>query len=152
MEKFEISVVRAEIGSILIFTRNDVCEQIQLTEDILPEYGNNIFTRQINEYLCGERKVLDFPVRYSTGPVFEKIWSYLKENVTYGKIITYGELAKICGTSARVVGYAMASNPLPLYIPCHRVVGKDSIGGFTARNGKSMIKWKEYLLKLEGSL
>ncbi|WP_372590667.1 methylated-DNA--[protein]-cysteine S-methyltransferase [Fervidobacterium pennivorans subsp. carthaginiensis] len=152
MEKFEISVVRAEIGSILIFTRNNICEQIQLIEEVLPEYGDNIFTRQIKEYLSGERKVLDFPVKYSTGVVFEKIWSYLKENVTYGKIITYGELAKICGTSARVVGYAMASNPLPLYIPCHRVVGKDSIGGFTARNGKSMIKWKEYLLKLEGSL
>ncbi|ANE42372.1 cysteine methyltransferase [Fervidobacterium ngatamarikiense] len=125
---------------------------MQLIEEVLPEYGDNIFTRQIKEYLSGERKVLDFPVKYSTGVVFEKIWSYLKENVTYGKIITYGELAKICGTNARVVGYAMASNPLPLYIPCHRVVAKNSIGGFTARNGKSMIKWKEYLLKLEGSL
>lgn len=152
MGNFEISVVRAEIGSILIYTINDVCEQIQLTDEFLPEQGDNTFTKQIKEYLSGYRKILDFPAKYSSGPVFEKIWSYLKENVGYGKIITYGDLAKACKTSPKVVGYAMTSNPLPLYIPCHRVVGKNSIGGFTTKDGKSMITWKKYLLELEGSL
>ncbi|MGQ9855164.1 MAG: methylated-DNA--[protein]-cysteine S-methyltransferase [Fervidobacterium sp.] len=149
MQKFDLSIVSCEIGSVLIFTKNGICEKIELSNDFYAPSGENIFTAQISEYLSGKRRELDFPVRYSSGPVFEKIWESLKENVPYGKIITYGELAKICNVNPRVVGYAMAMNRLPLYIPCHRVVGKNSLGGF---NGKNGLKWKEYLLRLEGSI
>ncbi|WP_448375344.1 methylated-DNA--[protein]-cysteine S-methyltransferase [Fervidobacterium sp.] len=155
MEKQEISVVNCEIGSILIYTRNDICERIVLTNYFHEESEDNVFTLQIKEYLNGIRQELDFPVMYKTGTMFERIWKYLKENVSYGKIITYGELGKLCNTNPRVVGHAMASNPLPLYIPCHRVVAKNSIGGFSAGNNRDIntsITWKKYLLNLEGSL
>ena len=51
--------------------------------------------------------------------------------VGYGETATYGEIAAVVGTSPRAVGQAMARNPTPLVVPCHRIVGKNGIGGFT---------------------
>ncbi len=153
MDKYEIFSIKCEIGSILVYTNSEICEKISFTEEFIPESSENIFTKQIREYLNGERKILDFPVKYSSGPVFTRIWSYLREDVSYGRIVTYSELAKACQTNPRVVGYAMASNPLPLYIPCHRVVGSEGIGGYSGKEYSiDGIKWKKYFLTLEGSL
>ncbi|KAF2961799.1 methylated-DNA--[protein]-cysteine S-methyltransferase [Fervidobacterium sp. 2310opik-2] len=153
MDKYEFFSISCEIGSILVYTNSGICEQISFTEEFIPESDENIFTIQIREYLNGERKILDFSVKYSSGPIFTKIWNYLRENVSYGRIVTYSELAKACNTNPRVVGYAMASNPLPLYIPCHRVVGSKGIGGYSGKEHNiDGIKWKKYFLTLEGSL
>lgn len=153
MDKYEIFSIRCEIGSILVYTNSEICEKISFTEESIPESGDNIFTKQIREYLNRERKILDFPVKYSSGPVFTRIWNYLRGNVSYGRIVTYSEIAKACKTNPRVVGYAMASNPLPLYIPCHRVVGSKGIGGYSGKEHNiDGIKWKKYFLTLEGSL
>ena len=51
--------------------------------------------------------------------------------IPYGETRTYGDIAKECNTHARVVGNAMARNPTPLIVPCHRVVAADGIGGFS---------------------
>lgn len=56
--------------------------------------------------------------------VFEKVYLILKK-IPEGKVITYGAIAKIIGTSPRVVGFALNRNPHPVKVPCHRVVGKD---------------------------
>ena len=64
--------------------------------------------------------------------------------IPYGETRTYGEVAKTCGTHARVVGNAMARNPTPLIVPCHRVTGARGIGGFSPD-----ISIKETLLALE---
>lgn len=66
------------------------------------------------------------------------------ERIEYGTTTTYGEIASIAGTYPRVVGLALKRNPTPLIIPCHRVIGKKSIGGFTPD-----ISIKEDLLSLE---
>jgi methylated-DNA-[protein]-cysteine S-methyltransferase len=65
-------------------------------------------------------------------------------------VVTYGELARTvgCPNGARAVGGAMARNPLPLLVPCHRVIGASgSLGGFSAPGG---VETKAALLKLEG--
>jgi len=64
--------------------------------------------------------------------------------IPYGETRTYGEIAEICGTHARVVGTAMVRNPTPLIVPCHRVVAANGIGGFSPD-----IEIKNALLKLE---
>ncbi|MDD1663153.1 MAG: methylated-DNA--[protein]-cysteine S-methyltransferase [Methanomicrobiales archaeon] len=51
--------------------------------------------------------------------------------VGYGEVATYGEIAEVVGTAPRAVGQAMARNPTPLVIPCHRIVSKNGLGGFT---------------------
>jgi methylated-DNA-[protein]-cysteine S-methyltransferase len=66
------------------------------------------------------------------------------QQIPYGSTATYGEIAAIIGTSPRVVGRTMAHNPTPLIVPCHRVVAKDGIGGFTPS-----IEIKEQLQAME---
>ena len=65
-------------------------------------------------------------------------------NVTYGTTATYGEIAEKVSTSPRVVGQAMARNPTPLVIPCHRIVAAHGIGGFSPS-----VEIKEALLAME---
>ena len=76
-----------------------------------------------------------------------QIYKFLKESVTFGKYTTYGELAKKFGTSPRFVGYCMKLNPFPAVIPCHRVLSKDGLGGYSAG-----LELKRELLSHEGIL
>ncbi len=61
-----------------------------------------------------------------------KVYRALKEMVPFGRRVTYSDLGKEAGTHPRFVGYAMRVNPFPLIVPCHRVVGKKDVGGFSA--------------------
>jgi methylated-DNA-[protein]-cysteine S-methyltransferase len=67
--------------------------------------------------------------------------------VGYGETATYGEIAEAVGTSPRAVGQAMARNPTPLVIPCHRIVSKNGLGGFTPS-----VEIKRELLAMERSV
>jgi len=138
-----IGIVQVEIGSVIIYTNDGFLTKIEFSDEKLDEIECGIFTTQIKEYFQGTRKKFDFKVKIIGGLIFKKIWEYVKE-IPYGTTETYGEIAKKLNINPRVVGYAMASNSLPLYIPCHRVVSKDGLGGFYGG-----LKWKKYLLNLE---
>jgi methylated-DNA-[protein]-cysteine S-methyltransferase len=75
--------------------------------------------------------------------VYSRIYRAVQQ-VPFGSTSTYGEIARIVGTSPRVVGQAMARNPVPLVVPCHRIVAADGIGGFS-----SPVEIKEALLSME---
>lgn len=66
------------------------------------------------------------------------------QQIPYGSTATYGEIATIVGTAPRAVGRAMAHNPTPLVVPCHRIVAADGIGGFTPS-----VEIKEHLQAME---
>jgi methylated-DNA-[protein]-cysteine S-methyltransferase len=74
---------------------------------------------------------------------YGRIYRAVRE-IPYGKTATYGEIARLVGTSPRVVGQAMARNPTPLVIPCHRVVAATGIWGFSPT-----VEIKEALLTME---
>jgi methylated-DNA-[protein]-cysteine S-methyltransferase len=75
--------------------------------------------------------------------VYSRIYRAVQQ-VPYGSTSTYGEIAGRAGTFPRVVGQAMARNPVPLIVPCHRIVAADGIGGFS-----SPLEIKEALLSME---
>jgi methylated-DNA-[protein]-cysteine S-methyltransferase len=75
--------------------------------------------------------------------VYSRIYRAVQQ-VPYGSTSTYGEIARMAGTSPRVVGQAMARNPVPLVIPCHRIVAAGGLGGFS-----SPVEIKEALLSME---
>ena len=75
--------------------------------------------------------------------MYSRIYRVVRD-VPYGKTATYGEIAEMVSTSPRVVGQAMARNPTPLVIPCHRIVAANGIGGFSPS-----VEIKETLLAME---
>ena len=75
--------------------------------------------------------------------MYSRIYRVVRD-VPYGKTATYGEIAEMVSTSPRVVGQAMARNPTPLVIPCHRIVAANGIGGFSPS-----VEIKEALLAME---
>jgi methylated-DNA-[protein]-cysteine S-methyltransferase len=108
---------------------------------------------QLAEYLAGERKVFEMPLdwRLTVGRQ-RKVLEVLYETVPFGATVSYGELAKRSGlgrdyTGARGVGSIMGSNPIPVVVPCHRVLAADGLGGF----GGGLSR-KEFLLGIEGVL
>lgn len=87
---------------------------------------------QLTAYFAGERTTFDLPLAPAGTPFQRKVWQALCE-IPYGETISYGELARRIGqpTAARAVGLANGSNPLPIVVPCHRVIGADgSLTGF----------------------
>jgi len=79
----------------------------------------------------------------------QKVWRELVK-IPLGKVVTYGELAKRLDTSARAVGNACRKNPVPLIIPCHRVVSSSGIGGYAGDTEGDVLQIKSWLLRHEG--
>ena len=101
---------------------------------------------QINLYASGKLKNFKIDYYFEGSLLQKKIWKELSK-IKYGKVSTYGEIAKKVGTSPRYVGNVCGQNKLLLIIPCHRVIRSDGkLGGFSGRGG---IKLKKRLLSLE---
>lgn len=104
---------------------------------------------QLEEYFDGRRHDFDLPLA-PFGTAFQKrVWEALAR-IPYGHTRTYGELAAELGSAPRALGGACGRNPLPILIPCHRVLGSDGrLGGYSGMDG---IETKRFLLTLEGAL
>lgn len=108
---------------------------------------------QLAEYLAGARRTVEVDLDWSlTSGTQRRVLQTLHATVPFGATVTYGELAARSGlgsahTAARGVGAIMGSNPIPLVVPCHRVLGAAELGGFGG--GRAV---KEWLLALEGLL
>ncbi|NWG29081.1 MAG: methylated-DNA--[protein]-cysteine S-methyltransferase [Ignavibacteriaceae bacterium] len=107
----------------------------------------NIFN-QLREYFSRQRKEFDLPLELLGTEFQKKVWNELTK-IPYGETISYGELAEWVGdkNKMRAVAAANGANPIPIIIPCHRVIGAD--GSLTGYGGGLEIKQK--LLELEGS-
>jgi len=104
--------------------------------------------RQLGEYFAGERRRFELPLAPRGTEFQRRVWRALTE-IPYGKTVSYGELARRIGkpSAPRAVGLANGANPLPIIVPCHRVIGAD--GSLTGFGGGLPIKRK--LLALEGA-
>jgi len=104
---------------------------------------------ELREYLDGKRREFTIPIDWSLMRSFQRQVLQLTFAIPYGETRTYGELAAEIGNpnAARAVGRAQATNPMPLVIPCHRVIGSDSkLHGYGGGDG---IPTKEWLLQME---
>nr|WP_285817837.1 MGMT family protein [Echinimonas agarilytica] len=80
-----------------------------------------------------------------------RVWQ-LMQAIPKGTVLTYGDAATALNSAARAVGGACKANPIPLIIPCHRIVAKQSIGGFSGKTKGETIDLKMFLLQHEGVL
>ena len=108
---------------------------------------------QIQSYLEDPNFVFDLPLKLGGTHHRLAVWEAM-QRIEAGKTRTYGELAKEIGSSARAVGGACGANPIPLVVPCHRVIAAGrAIGGFMGERGEGFeLGIKRWLLEHEGAL
>ena len=100
---------------------------------------------QLHAYFDGELTAFDLPLAPSGTPYRRRVWQALCE-IPYGETRSYAAIAAAAGGSARSVGQANGCNPIPIIIPCHRVVATSHLGGYSGGEG---LATKRYLLSLE---
>lgn len=111
-----------------------------------PNATTNTAATQLQEYLAGQRRMFDVALAPAGTPFQQEVWHAL-ELVPYGETRTYAQIAQAIGrpTAARAVGGANNANPIPIIIPCHRIVpASGGIGGYAYGQ-----KMKRFLLELE---
>ena len=104
---------------------------------------------QLEDYFSGRRRSFDLPVRVAGTELQLAVWREMQK-IPYGETRTYGELADAVGSNARAVGSTCGQNPVPVVIPCHRVMGAN--GRLTGFSGGAGTETKRALLTLEGAL
>jgi methylated-DNA-[protein]-cysteine S-methyltransferase len=123
---------------------------VESTLGIVPQRDDEQFEavrERLRAYFRGEKVLFDFPLDLRGVSVFQKaVWDQTRR-ISYGATVSYQKLAAELGKphQARAVGRALGANPVPLLIPCHRVVHEDgSLGGYTGG-----LQWKQRLLAIE---
>lgn len=110
------------------------------------------YAKELREYLNGRRNAFTIPIDWSLFRPFQREALQAVFRVPYGETCTYHDIAIEIGrpNASRAVGRANATNPMPLVIPCHRVIGRD--GRLHGYGGGRGLETKEWLLKLEGAV
>jgi methylated-DNA-[protein]-cysteine S-methyltransferase len=117
---------------------------------VKPDANAQAALEQLLQYLSGDRKVFEVKLDRSALKPFQQTVLTRAMAIPYGEVMTYGQIAAELSSAAasRAVGGALGSNPMPILIPCHRVVAADGrLTGFSAAEG---IRTKQWLLELEG--
>jgi len=104
---------------------------------------------QLDAYFYCGLKHFELPLAPVGNDFNRRVWELL-ESIPYGHTLTYGEVAKRVGGDARSVGGACGANPIPIIIPCHRILGQG--GTMVGYSGGSGPETKRFLLQLEGAL
>jgi methylated-DNA-[protein]-cysteine S-methyltransferase len=117
---------------------------IEVIEDPARTAG---LSRQLEEYFAGERREFDLTLAPEGTPFERSVWDELRR-IPFGETRSYGEIARAIGrpSASRAVGRANGANPIPIVVPCHRVIGAD--GSLTGFGGG--LEAKSRLLEIEG--
>ena len=148
-----ISLQQTTIGRVAIAEHGDAITNLCFGTETLPqqaEIGETELTReafrQLKAYLAGELRLFSVPLAPSGTPFMQRVWKILCA-IPYGTTVTYADIAVTAGnpSAARAVGMANHRNPVPILIPCHRVIGSN--GALTGYRGG--LGLKKRLLELE---
>lgn len=140
------------IGALTLFAEHDAL--IVIEAGAVPGENNQDpllkeARAQLDAYFDGKLTVFDVPVAPNGPPRRQEIWQAMAK-IPYGTTLSYGEFAAEMKSSARAIGGACGANPIPIILPCHRVLAADGkMGGFSFGNGAET---KRQLLRLEGAL
>lgn len=147
------TVIISPIGKLGILTMNDALMGIDFLsseKDLMS--GCDVFTKevvkQLQAYFQDPNFRFDLRMLLSITVFQQRVLNAL-QSIPVGETRYYSELAKQLGSGARAVGHACRCNPLPIIIPCHRVVGKQGLGGFAGDTQGGKINIKRWLLRHE---
>lgn len=152
--------IESPVGPLLLAADGDALRLIEFHSPRHPypraadwEEGDNAVLHttavQLREYFDGARQDFDLPLGPRGTEFQRQVWHTLAD-IPYGQTISYAEMARRVGkpTATRAVGAANGRNPIPIVLPCHRVIGAD--GSLTGFGGG--LPTKQFLLQLEGAL
>ena len=103
--------------------------------------------RQVTAFFAGALREFSLPLRPIGGDLQQRVWREMRR-IPFGETREYGQIAKALDVAAQPVGQACGQNPIPIIIPCHRIVGAAGLGGFSAPGG---VETKVALLRHEGA-
>jgi len=149
MGKIYSTKIETKIGGLVLIAEEDGLIKIELN-GLLPEgtEGNSvtkIAETQMKEYFLGKRKEFSVPFKLEGRDFIKKVLLSVME-IPYGTTVSYGYIAnRVKKNAQRAVGQSLSANPIPIIIPCHRVIRADStLGGFGWGS-----RIKEFLIRLE---
>lgn len=162
MNTYNFSSFDSDLGTVFVVTASDGVKKIIFGKEYFENFTANLkgidlieggeAEKLINElrlYMNGKTKGFQPKLDLSSGTPFQiSVWKKLLE-IPYGKVKTYGEIAEELGrpNASRAVGNAVGANPIPIIVPCHRVVASNGLGGYSGG-----IEKKKKLLQIEGVL
>jgi methylated-DNA-[protein]-cysteine S-methyltransferase len=147
------TVVDTPIGPLGLVASDAALQSVTFGGRVRPEGKSPVLdeaARQLEAYFAGELLAFDLPLELHGTEFQQQCWLALA-TIPYGQTVSYGEQARRLGLGsdkARAVGSANGANPLPIVLPCHRVIGAD--GSLTGFGGG--LEVKRFLLELEGAL
>ena len=143
--------INTPVGILSIFSHDDAINVVEWgrapdgdTNPVVDEAA-----KQLKAYFAKELTAFELPLD-PAGSSFQKAVCQAMTEIPYGHRVTYGDIAKSLGQSAQAVGSACGHNPIPIIIPCHRVVGAN--GTMTGFSGGEGVETKVWLLQHEGTL
>jgi methylated-DNA-[protein]-cysteine S-methyltransferase len=104
---------------------------------------------QLEKYFNNPNFVFDLPLQIIGTPFQQRVWQIMQK-IPPGETLSYSAVAKKINSGPRAIGNACRTNSIPIIIPCHRIVAKHGIGGFSGATQGTRISMKEWLLRHEG--
>lgn len=146
------AIIPAPFGAVAIKAHDDFLVAVELLAESLEKPAVSPFAAnvasQVARWLRDPQQALDVPVAVSGTPFQKRVWQAIA-SVPLGATVSYGELASAVGSGPRAVANVCGANRIPLFIPCHRVLAKNGLGGFMQGHSRGL-EIKRWLLAHEG--
>ncbi len=149
----QITTLPSPIGLIRIHTTHDKLSRIELRpsmdndSSIQTEIAQHI-THELQTYFKNPKHIFNLPMQLQGTPFQMRVWKALQK-IPSGKTVTYQMLAEQLQTGPRAIGNACRTNPIPVIIPCHRVIAKNNLGGYSGATNGAWMEIKKWLLAHE---
>ncbi|MEZ5778944.1 MAG: methylated-DNA--[protein]-cysteine S-methyltransferase [Paracoccaceae bacterium] len=137
------------LGRLIVTEEGGRIARLEWSGAEVCENGSDLLAaacRQLGEYFAGARRAFDLPIAFRPGLQGDVMRAMCA--IPFGETRTYGDLARDLGAPAQAIGQACGGNPVPVIVPCHRILGAAGLGGFSAPGG---VETKVALLKHEGA-
>ena len=146
--------VKTPIGWLLVSIEHDKVVEIDFRvkkpgADTSKSALDKLIKTQLQKYFAGQLKKFSVPLTVSGTEFQQRVWCAL-QHIPFGQVKTYGELASELNSSARAIGNACHANPIPVIIPCHRVIAANGLGGYAGKTAGPVLERKRWLLEHEG--
>ena len=147
------AVIATPLGRLGVMLTDDALGDVSFMGDTAALHGPRTAAvkrvcRQLRSYFSNPLYSFHVPLSLSGTAFQQRVWREM-QRIPAGRTLSYGALAKKLATSARAVGNACRANPVPIVVPCHRVVAAQGAGGFMGKRSGNALRLKHWLLEHE---